>query len=134
MKNKEKKLIRFINDNTNRDFVATENNFSHYDCYDDDYIVELKIRKEYYKDKLMEAYKGLNLITLAELDDKMALYVVGDSKGVYFFNLTHIQDYFLENPVVRIPMPKSTEFGESKKVNKFCYTLDESLAFKTIPL
>ena len=111
------------------DLKWTGKNFSHFDasgftpkgfpC-----VIEMKFRKKYYENKLLEKYKYDKLMAL----DKhiVKLYFVADPHGNYFFWLNELAMDDLEDV---ISCPKNTLWNGSK-INKDVYLLPEELASK----
>ena len=130
MKSRELKFMNWINGKICLELKPTDDDFDRWDFYDDNYIVELKIRDKYYDTKLLQADKGLNLVQSAEALDRIPLYIVTDSKGVYIFNLNKIN--LLEHPIVEVVAPITTEFNKTKKITKYCYQLSEEIATKIL--
>ena len=130
MKSREIKLIRFLKDKIGINFTICEDEFSPYDAYNKDYIVEIKIRENSYKTKAIELSKCYNLIQIAELHSKKAIYVVGDLKGVYVFNLTDKIEDILKMKIEVIKMPFRTELNNNIKINKYVYMLPNKMSKK----
>jgi len=107
----------------------TGENFSHFDasgftpkgfpC-----VIEMKFRKKYYENKLLEKYKYDKLMALDQHIVK--LYFVADPRGNYFFWLNELAMDDLQDV---ISCPKSTLWNGSK-INKDVYLLPEELASK----
>ena len=84
-------------------------------------VMEIKIRKKYYENKLLEKYKYDKLMSLPK--DVTKLYYVADPKGNYLYwldgiNMPEIQNYKI----------KHTTFWDTNKVNKQVYMLPENSA------
>ena len=72
----------------------TGDGFEHYDAIGTspkgtEVVIEMKFRKKYYKEKMLEVYKYDKLIETG----KIALYFVNDPKGNYMYWITHGKDY-----------------------------------------
>jgi hypothetical protein len=130
MKSREVKLIRFIKEKTGIDFTLCEEEFSPYDAYNNDYIVELKIRKVKYKTKAIEVGKCYNLEQIAQVQSKKALYIVGDLTGIYIFNITDKIKDLLSMKIERIKMPNTTESSNKVMINKYVYMLPNEMSKK----
>lgn len=128
--NRELKFIEWFNKKMDLRLKKTDDKFSRWDFQDSNYILELKIRESYYSDKLLQADKGLNLVQSAEAIDKIPLYVVADTKGVYIYNLNKIN--LLKYPICELVAPVTTEFEKNKMITKYCYKLPEADATKVL--
>ena len=106
------------------DLEWTGNGFEHYDAIGKsakgtEVVMEMKFRKTYYKEKMLEVYKYDKLIETG----KIALYFVNDPKGNYIFWLNELKD--LKKVEMYCP---DTTLWTKKKVLKPCYLIDESQA------
>ena len=106
------------------DLEHTGNGFEHYDAIGKspkgtEVVMEMKFRKTYYKEKMLEVYKYDKLIETG----KVALYFVNDPKGNYIFWLNELKD--LKKVDMYCP---DTTLWTKKKVLKPCYLIDESQA------
>ena len=106
------------------DLEHTGNGFEHYDAIGKspkgtEVVMEMKFRKTYYKEKMLEVYKYDKLIETG----KIALYFVNDPKGNYIFWLNELKD--LKKVEMYCP---DTTLWTKKKVLKPCYLIDESQA------
>jgi len=82
--------------------------------------LEIKFRNTWYETKMLEKYKYDRLI---EMDQKVKLYFVNDTKGNYMYWL---DDLKLSKP--QDMWCPSTTVWNSKKVKKPCYLLSEDQA------
>jgi len=106
------------------DLEWTGNGFEHYDAIGKsakgtEVVMEMKFRKTYYKEKMLEVYKYDKLIETG----KIALYFVNDPKGNYIFWLNELKN--LKKVEMYCP---DTTLWTKKKVLKPCYLIDESQA------
>tara|TARA_B110000902_G_scaffold152820_1_gene175544 strand:- start:238 stop:633 length:396 start_codon:yes stop_codon:yes gene_type:complete len=123
----EKSTIEFLN-SKGLNLVKAKNQFSYFDASDDSYLVEIKNRKKYYSDKLIESMKLYSNFQQSVIQGKKLLYVVTDEKGVWIFNISDYIDVIIKTPPKVLNLPKTTEFGNNDKIPKYCYTLPESIA------
>ena len=123
----EKSTIKFLN-SKGLNLIMAKNKFSYYDASDDNYIVEIKNRKKYYSDKLIESMKLYSNFQQSVIHNKKFLYVVTDEKGVWVFNISDHIDNIIKTPPKVLYLPKTTEFGNTDKIPKYCYNLIESIA------
>ena len=84
----EQSTIDFLNSKVGTKLSLVSDIYSSYDASDDNYIVEIKNRRAYYRDKLIEAMKLYKNYQASQLSNKQFLYVVTDEKGVWVFNIS----------------------------------------------
>lgn len=126
----EQSTIELINLVSRTKLVLCKDRFSSYDAEDSRYIVEIKNRREYYKDKLIEASKLYINFQKAEIARKKFLYVVTDEKGVWVYNITDAMEAVVKLPIMAIDCPMTTDFGRNDKITKYSYVLPEDMAIK----
>jgi hypothetical protein len=78
--------------------------------------MEIKLRKKYYEDKMIEKYKFDKLLK----EDAIALYFVADPKGNYIFWLNDLP----KQEEVEMYCPDTTLWTK-KRIKKPCYLLKE---------
>ena len=93
----EKSTIEFLN-SKGLNLVKAKNQFSYFDASDDSYLVEIKNRKKYYSDKLIESMKLYSNFQQSVIQGKKLLYVVTDEKGVWIFNISDYIDVIIKTP------------------------------------
>ncbi len=130
MKERELKFVKWFNLKTGMNLIETSDEFSTYDFFDDNYIVELKIRNKYYKEKAIQIDKLFNLIHNSRALNKTPLYIVTDDKGVYVFNINKIN--LGNKKMVEKLSPVQTEFENNKMIKKYFFLLGENEASKII--
>ena len=126
----EKGTIDLINLASRTELNLCSDKFSSYDAEDDNYIVEIKNRREYYKDKLIEASKLYVNFQKAEILRKKFLYVVTDSEGIWVYNITNAMKVVVNLPIRAISCPMTTDFNRNDKITKYSYVLPEDMAVK----
>lgn len=126
----EQSTIDLINLVSRTKLVLCKDRFSSYDAEDDNYVVEIKNRRKYYKEKLIEAYKLYANFQKAEIAKKKFLYVVTDEKGVWVYNITNAMKVVVNLPIIAIECPMTTDFGRNDKIIKYSYVLPEDMAIK----
>ena len=124
----EKSTIDFINSNYGTNLILCKDKFSSYDAEDSNYIVEIKNRRKYYSDKLIECLKLFKNYQSSQLKDKIFIYVVTDEKGIYIFNITKNIGVILNSNPIPFKCPKTTDFNKNSKITKYSYVLKEGLA------
>lgn len=123
MKSKERDLMHKLSTITNRNFWEAPDQYSPYDCETSNAIVELKIRGKVYEDKLIELSKMARNLEIAKSIDKAFVYVVQDPSGIYICNVSQESGAILKKAPSMIPCPITTEFGDTRIINKPCYTI-----------
>jgi hypothetical protein len=123
----ESSTIQFLN-SKGLNLVMPSSQFSYYDASDDRYLVEIKNRKKYYSDKLIESMKLYSNYQQSVIQGKQFLYVVTDERGVWVFNISKHIDSIVKTTPKTLLLPKTTEFCDTDKIPKYCYTLPESIA------
>lgn len=128
----EQSTIDLINKSVGTKLSLVTNRFNDYDASDDNYIVEIKNRESYYKDKMIEAMKLYKNYQASQLSVKQFLYVVTDDKGVWVFNISKNMKAIVVMPVKGMDCPRTTDFSNNDKIVKYSYVLPEIMA-KNIP-
>ena len=126
----EESTIKLLN-TLGTNLVGASDQYSSYDAEDKDYIVEIKNRRDYYRDKQIECLKLFKNFQKAQLKDKQFLYVVTDNKGMHIFNISKNMFTIVSKPPIGMNCPVSTDFNSNKRIKKYTYNLPESMA-KTI--
>ena len=124
----EQTTIDLINEKFNLKLILVDFEFCDYDAEDENYIVEIKNRKEFYQDKLIECVKLFKNYQNSQIKEKQFLYIVTDEQGVYIFNITKNIETITSSKVYKTLQPETTEFKKTKKINKFVYFLDVKLS------
>ena len=126
----EQSTIDFLNSKVGTKLSLVSDKYSSYDASDDNYIVEIKNRRAYYRDKLIEAMKLYKNYQASQLSNKQFLYVVTDEKGVWVFNISKNIKVVVKMPVEGIECPKTTDFKSNDKIIKYSYVLPELMSKK----
>ena len=124
----EKLTIDLINKEFKTDLALVNYEFCDYDAEDKNYIVEVKNRKEFYKEKLIECIKLFKNFQNSQIKNKDFLYIVTDEQGVYVFNISKKMDTIISSKIYKTLQPETTEFYKTKKINKYVYFLDVKLS------
>jgi len=124
----EKSTIDLLNRIKGINLSLASDTYSCYDAFDVNYIVEIKNRRKYYSDKIIEAMKLFTNYQESQIKGKTFLYVVTDEKGVWVFNISKNIASIVETPVKAFRCPKTTDFKNNSKINKYSYILPESMA------
>jgi len=124
----EESTIEYINKKVKLNLKKSLDKFNDYDAENENYIVEIKNRRKYYKEKLIEALKLYKNYRNAQNKNKTFLYVVTDEKGVYVYNVSKNIEMIINNKPIRTMQPMTTDFDRTRKILKYCYYLPESLS------
>ena len=103
----EKSTIEFLN-SKGLNLVKAKNQFSYFDASDDSYLVEIKNRKKYYSDKLIESMKLYSNFQQSVIQGKKLLYVVTDEKGAWIYNISDYIDVIIKTPPKVLNLHKTT--------------------------
>ena len=126
----EKLTLEYINNEYNLNAYLVKDKFSSYDAECKDYIIEIKNRRKYYKDKLIEANKLFANYNKAQIKEKDFLYLVTDDKGVYVFNISKNIEEIISQDLIPKDCPATTDFNNNRKIIKYNYLLNENLCKK----
>jgi len=124
----EQSTIDLLNNIKGMNLSLASDTYSCYDAFDVNYIVEIKNRRKYYSDKIIEAMKMYRNYQEAQIKGKTFLYVVTDEKGVWVFNISKNISSIVKTPVKAFKCPKTTDFNDNGKIDKYSYELPESMA------
>tara|TARA_R110000751_G_scaffold81441_1_gene164415 strand:- start:156 stop:554 length:399 start_codon:yes stop_codon:yes gene_type:complete len=124
----EQSTIDFLNNKVGTKLSLVSDTYSSYDAIDNNYIVEIKNRRAYYKDKMIEAMKLYKNYQASQYSNKQFLYVVTDEKGVWVFNISKNIKSIVTMPLKGMECPKTTDFKSNDKIIKYSYVLPESIA------
>ena len=105
-------------------FELNPNNLAHYDISNDEYLIELKWRKNHYSDQLAELLKFGPNCREAEETGRDYIYAVRTTKGFYFWNITKMLKSGWE-PVVSVKkLPATTAFSNRNWIDKDVFYLE----------
>jgi hypothetical protein len=131
----EQETINIINKKFKTKFVKMNNEFCDYDATDEYSILEIKNRRKYFSDKLIECDKLFRNDTNSKISNKRHYYVVTDKKGLWFFNITEIINEIIKQKPQKRRCPITTDFnGDEIYIEKWCYFLKETDAKINIKL
>jgi len=126
----EKLTLEYINNEYNLNAYLVKDEFNSYDAECKDYIIEIKNRRKYYKEKLIEANKLFANYNKAQIKNKDFLYLVTDDKGVYVFNISKNIKEIISQDLIPKDCPATTDFNNNRKIIKYNYLLNENLCKK----
>ena len=130
----QQSTIDFLNNKFNLGLIGCDNEYSDFDAENKNYIVEVKNRRKFYDEKLVECMKLFKNYQNAQLKGKDFLYVVTDNKGIYIFNLSKNIDSVISTNIVKTKQPKTTDFNTKGKIVKYVYILNINLCSQIINL
>jgi len=109
--------------------------FCSYDAEDQNYIVEIKNRRDFYEDKMIECSKMYLNYNIAQAKGKTFLYIVTDRSGISVFNISRdIKTIAMVAPVC-VQCPINTDFGKEKVyIDKFIYNIKGTSAVQQYPI
>ncbi len=126
----EQETIDLINKRFDLNLVLSKYEFNDYDAENENYIVEIKNRRKFYDDKIIECMKLFKNYHNAELKEKSFLYIVTDEEGVYIFNISKNISRIIESKIIKTLQPRNTDFDNNNKMVKYVYFLEKNLYTK----
>lgn len=117
-KDKEKLLCHALHLATGKQVWLAPNEYSPYDAFTENAILEFKIRKDYYEQKMLQKEKFEKNLKEGKKQNKAFLYVVWDSKGIWVLDVTRHQEEIKAAGLTTIPQPKYTAFNKPDKDEK----------------
>jgi len=124
----QKQTVNFINKTSGTKLIEHKDEFSSYDAYDDNYIVEIKNRRANHKDPFLEVNKTVVNMKKAKQLKKDYLYVQADGTGVYVFNISKLNLHTIPKRFYNVPA--TTDFKNKERVNKEFWVLKKQYAKK----
>ena len=121
----EQSTVDLLNKIKGINLSLASDTYSCYDAFDVNYIVEIKNRRKYYSDKIIEAMKMYRNYQESQIKGKTFLYVV---TGVWVFNISKNISTIVKTPVKAFKCPKTTDFNDNSKIDKYSYVLPELMA------
>ena len=124
MKSKEKQILEKLNEFTDWDLKEVNYEYSRFDAYGDDFIVEIKDRGTYYEKVMIEFDKySFNkeydkISSIKNKKNYQFIYAVGMEDEVYLFNISDLDRMGHNYCWEWRELPKSTEFNKKGKVKK----------------
>ena len=123
----EESTIELLN-TLGTNLVKCSDRFSSYDAEDENYIVEIKNRRGFYAEKLIECLKLFKNYQKSQLSGKDFLYVVTDENGCYIFNITRDIKSIIPLGVIALECPATTDFDKNTKIIKYSFVLPSKMA------
>ena len=115
MKQNEKDILDSVNKEFNINLKWNDYEYNRFDAEDKNYIVEIKDRKKYYDNTMIEFDKYSYNIKYSELAKKNFIYVVRTEGQIYIFNLSKKDVTFGWNWKL---IEATTNFKNREKVKK----------------
>lgn len=122
----QKQTVNFINKTSGTKLIEHTDEFSSYDAFDDNYIVEIKNRRANHKDPFLEVNKTVINMKKAKDQNKDYLYIQADGTGVYVFNISKLDLNAIPKRFYNVPA--TTDFNNKEIVNKEFWVLKKSYA------
>ena len=126
----EQETIDLMNQRFDLNLFLSIYEFNDYDAENDNYIVEIKNRRDFYDEKMIECVKLFKNYQNAQLKNKSFLYVVTDKEGIHIFNITKNISSIVESKIFKTNQPKTTDFNKNKKIVKYVYFLERKFYTK----
>jgi hypothetical protein len=96
----------------------TTNIYEHYDCYNDNYLIEIKSRQREYNPWLIEKYKYDKNYTQATKDKKLFIYVTEYKTRIIAWNITDLTINGYNFNWETRQQPETTEFYLKEPIPK----------------
>ena len=90
MKQNEKDILDSVNKEFNIELKWNDYEYNRFDAEDKNYIVEIKDRKKYYDNTMIEFDKYSYNLLYAEIIRKQFIYAVQMKNTIYVFNITKL--------------------------------------------
>lgn len=130
-KEREKQLANILHLATGKQVWLAPNEYSPYDAFTDNAILEFKIRSTYYENKMIEQIKMEENIKQAKRQNKSFLYVVWDEKGIHVLDVIRNYDAIFATGLKQMNCPTTTAFENNEKKMKNVYNVPQQM-FVTI--
>jgi len=121
-------LFDFLKLNLYPDLQRAPGIYDAFDCHSAKagHFIELKCRQTHYSTLLIQQNKYRKLIEQAYHRDLLPFYINSTPEGIYSFDLTDLEEpeWFTQ------PMPATTEFENTNKIDKIVGYLDIEEAVK----
>ena len=121
-------LFDFLKLNLYPDLQRAPGIYDAFDCHSAKagHFIELKCRQTHYSTLLIQQNKYRKLIEQAYHRDLLPFYINSTPEGIYSFDLTDLEEpeWFTQ------PMPATTEFENTNKIDKIVGYLDIEEAIK----
>lgn len=98
--------------------TETTNIYEHYDCYNDNYLIEIKCRQREYNPWLIEKYKYDKNYTQAIKEKKLFIYVTEYKTRIIAWNITDLTINGYNFNWETRQQPKTTEFYPQETIPK----------------
>ena len=98
--------------------TETTNIYEHYDCYNDNYLIEIKSRQREYNPWIIEKYKYDKNYTQATKDKKLFIYVTEYKTRIIAWNITDLTNSGYNFNWQIKQQPETTEFYLQEPIPK----------------
>ena len=110
------------------DLVEVSDPYSSYDAENERYIVEVKSRDKKYYSWIIERKKFDSNLLYSMNKNKMFVYLTEHNGKIMTWNIHNLLNSLYDFQWTEIPMPKTTEFEDTKTVTKVVGFLYEGVA------
>ena len=99
------------------------NQYSSYDAYTDEYLLEFKTRYKRYSSTQIEKIKLDRNLIEAKKQNKKFLYVVKDPTGLYVFSISKLIEDGYDFKWITMKCPATTSFKNRSKIDKVVHNI-----------
>ena len=108
--------------------LMMDNQYSSYDAYNDEYILEFKTRHKVYQDTQVERIKIERNLVEAKKQGKKFLYVINDAEGIFVWSISKLAANGYDFKYITMRCPKTTSFKNREYIDKSVHNLPKRLA------
>ena len=117
MKKEERRIMKVLN-KAKAKLKEDTYQYNRYDAYNNTSIVEIKKRKTFYKNTMIEFDKYSYNLLYAKLIGKKFIYAVRMKGWIYVFNITELTKHKYDFKFAMRTMPVATEFARDGVIKK----------------
>ena len=117
MKKEERRIMKVLN-KAKAKLKEDMYQYNRYDAYNNTSIVEIKKRKTFYKNTMIEFDKYSYNLLYAKLIGKKFIYAVRMKGWIYVFNITELTKHKYDFKFAMRTMPVATEFARDGVIKK----------------
>ena len=117
MKKEERRIMKVLN-KAKAKLKEDTYQYNRYDAYNNTSIVEIKKRKTFYKNTMIEFDKYSYNLLYAKLIGKKFIYAVRMKGWIYVFNITELTKHKYDFKFAMRTMPIATEFARDGVIKK----------------
>ena len=117
MKKEERRIMKVLN-KAKAKLKEDTYKYNRYDAYNNTSIVEIKNRKTFYNNTMIEFDKYSYNLLYAKLINKKFIYAVRMHDNIYVFNITELTKHKYDFKFAMRTMPVATEFARDGVIKK----------------